>query len=421
MDNLLSDRANVSRYYEDFSFKNLEICNSKPYDAEQNPLGYVNMGTSVNNICDDLLHPVLNDISKFDFDALENNEEPNTLRLREAMAKMMTEFLETYEPVSPDNLFCFNGVTSCMDLLAHCLADPGEVFLVPTPMYGRTYSNFMQRSFVEIHPIPVFTDDGEEPGLTMEKIICAYNSAVIVDNVVRGIFLINPNNPLGDIYSPKLLMDIMLFCSEKSLHLIVDEIYAMSVFSEEEKFRSILSFPSIPDPDRTHVLYGLSKDFGLAALRVGVIHTKCKQLQKCLTQLYPFHSIPYSVKENVATILEELEWCRYYINIYKRRLAVYYNVCVNGLRKKGVEVRKCHAGHFLWVDLRHLCAKSFDGEKQLFNYFMNTFRLYIGPGEEFFCDDPGWFRIVFTQRPANLEEGLKRFTAALNSYEPPKK
>lgn len=420
MNKLLSERANVSRYYEDFSFKNLEICNSNPYDAEQNPLGYVNMGTSVNNICDDLIYPVMNDICRFNFHELENNEELGTLRLREAMAKMMTEFLETSEPVSPNNLFCFNGVTSCTDLMAHCLADPGEVFLAPTPMYGRTYTDFIQRSLVEILPIPVFTDDGKDPGLTMEKIINAYESAIIVDNVVRGIFLISPNNPLGDIYSPGLLMDIMSFCSENSLHLVVDEVYAMSVFSEEEKFYSILKFPRVPDPDRTHVLYGLSKDFGLAGLRVGVIHTKCEQLQKCLTQLSHFQCIPYSIKQNVATLLENLEWCRYYISTYKRRLAVFYNVCINGLLQNGVKVRKCRAGHFLWVDLRYLCAKSFDRERELFNYFLKNFRLYIGPGQEFFCDEPGWFRIVFTQRIANLEEGLKRFTSALN-LEPPKK
>lgn len=417
MDNLLSERAEVSRDYEDFSFKILEICNRNPYDAELNPLGYVNIGTSENNICDDLLYPVLNDICRWNFDELQCDEDSSTLRLRKAIADIMTEFLESHEPVSPDNLFCFNGVTSCIDLMAHYLADPGEVFLVPTPMRGRTYTDFMQRSFVEILPIPVFTDDGEEPGLTMEKIICAYKSAVIVNNVVRGIFLINPNNPLGDIYSPELLMDIMSFCCKNSLHLIVDEVYAMSVFSKEENFYSILSFPRLPDPDRTHVLYGLSKDFGIAGLRVGIIHTKCKQLQNCLTQHSVFQSIPYSVMKNVATLLENLQWCRYYIKTYKKRLAVYYDVCVKCLQNADIKVRKCTAGHFLWMDLRHLCEKSFEGERRLFHYFLNNFQLYIGPGEEFFCDEPGWFRIVITQRPANLEEGLKRFTKALKSYE----
>lgn len=48
------------------------------------------------------------------------------------------------------------------------------------------------------------------------------------------------------------------------IHFISDEIYALSIFTDEDEpssrppFRSVLSLPH-PDPDRTHVLWGLSK------------------------------------------------------------------------------------------------------------------------------------------------------------------
>ena len=38
----------------------------------------------------------------------------------------------------------------------------------------------------------------------------------------------------------------------------------------------------LPDPSRTHVLWGLSKDFGLAGFRMGFIHSHNKDLIRCL-------------------------------------------------------------------------------------------------------------------------------------------
>ena len=52
----------------------------------------------------------------------------------------------------------------------------------------------------------------------------------------------------------------LLFLScRKQLHVIMDEIYALSVFNSSASFRSVLSLPDIPDPQRTHLVWGISK------------------------------------------------------------------------------------------------------------------------------------------------------------------
>ena len=43
------------------------------------------------------------------------------------------------------------------------------------------------------------------------------------------------------------------------IHVIFDEVYALSVFEEDSHFHSILSIKNLPDPDRTHFLWGFSK------------------------------------------------------------------------------------------------------------------------------------------------------------------
>lgn len=50
------------------------------------------------------------------------------------------------------------------------------------------------------------------------------------------------------------------------IHLIVDEIYAFSVHDKDTQFNSVLGMPSLPDPQRTHVLWGFSKVSGFILL-----------------------------------------------------------------------------------------------------------------------------------------------------------
>ncbi|GIY99882.1 putative inactive 1-aminocyclopropane-1-carboxylate synthase-like protein 2 [Caerostris extrusa] len=102
----ISNRAEILRNWEDFLLKYMNICNEDEYDEISNP---------------------------------NYREGYGTLRLRKALAAVMTEFLNTHQPVDPENLICVAGVTACIDVLAHCLADPGEVILTQHRYMGELY------------------------------------------------------------------------------------------------------------------------------------------------------------------------------------------------------------------------------------------------------------------------------------------
>ncbi|KAG8191696.1 hypothetical protein JTE90_016483 [Oedothorax gibbosus] len=417
----ISKRAETVRNWEDFLNKFMNICNHDEYDEEKNPEGYINLGTAVNNMCLDIILPKLtsSDVWTCNPAYLQYREGYGIMRLRKALAAVMTEFLATHEPVDPNNLFCFTGVTSCIDTLAHCLADRGEVILTPTPIYGRIRTDFMQRSGVKMWPIPIITHDNTEdfPILTVEKVKKAYDSAVSQNQVVRALFLINPNNPLGDICSPELLMDIFNFCQEHGLHVIVDEVYALSIFEGGQQFHSTLKFSNLPDKTRTHVLYGISKDFGIAGLRVGAVHTQCKALQNCLKQLSFFQNIPFPLMDIAARFIEDLDWCKSYIKENQKRLTEKFQSCVKRIKQMGLNVRQSEGGFFLWVDFRKVCgSESFDQEKLFFHYLMEKAKLYFVPGAELFCEQPGWFRLTFTNCPDHVNEGLNRLEEAVRNY-----
>lgn len=112
----------------------------------------------------------------------------------------------------------------------------------------------------------------------------------------------SPHNPLGKCYVSCLcffkcrfekfklifnpqpvetLKAIASFCNRHKLHLILDEIYAYSVFQNPSSldaipFTSILSLDlsTIIDTQLVHVMYGMSKDFCANGARLGVLASR---------------------------------------------------------------------------------------------------------------------------------------------------
>jgi 1-aminocyclopropane-1-carboxylate synthase len=82
---------------------------------------------------------------------------------------------------------------------------------------------------------------------------------------IRALLLCNPHNPLGKCYPVETLKALFMFCHRYSVHLISDEIYALSVFdvqgSKRTPFTSVLSIDptGLLRTDQIHVQYGMSK------------------------------------------------------------------------------------------------------------------------------------------------------------------
>ncbi|XP_076310605.1 1-aminocyclopropane-1-carboxylate synthase-like protein 1 isoform X2 [Tachypleus tridentatus] len=353
----LSKRAQAVLENENFLFQHMLLANSDLYDEKENPKGYINLGTADSNLSSDILIEKLNEegVWKFDHSLQQYFETRGILRLRTAMAKFMNHFFHPLDKIDPQNLFFFPGVASCINILAHCLADPGDVIISPTPVYPRIQPSLQQLSLVDMWPAQLTSTLREEEQfpfqLTLQRIEEEYQRATEAGKNVRGIILLNPNNPLGHVYSSEMVLDILNFCCSHRIHAIIDEVYALSVFDKNVKFKSTLTLP-VPDPERTHVLYGLSKDFALAGFRVGVIYTRNNSLHTVLKEGSSFISIPSSIMKISAYLLEDLQWCETFIKENCSRLAKACQLCKNKLEKLGLPVCESVGGFCLWVDFR---------------------------------------------------------------------
>lgn len=143
------------------------------------------------------------------------------------------------------------------------LCDPGNAILLATPYWsGLDISISVQNEAVVVPvPIPVVSN------LEDDDVIQLYKKALeLTTKRVSAVLICNPSNPLGHCYTPEFLEKLLAFCNSRHLHLISDEVYALSVHGDGSKFTSALSLRG--NVKNVYVIYGLSKDFGCSGIRL---------------------------------------------------------------------------------------------------------------------------------------------------------
>jgi 1-aminocyclopropane-1-carboxylate synthase len=224
---------------------------------------------------------------------------------------------------------------------------------------------------------------------------------------------------LGRCYPPSTLLAIHRFCTTHALHLIADEIYALSTFPSPgaHPFTSMLS---LPPSDTVHVTYGLSKDFGAAGLKIGALVTRNAALKKAVHAVLRFSATSGPSVALATAMLEDRAWCQWFVGEARRRIADACVFVTEALREEGVE---CYAGNsagfFVWVNLRKWlppqggdAMTGFEKECKLAERCVEG-GVFLQPGEEH-AVEPGWFRIVYTMEREVVQVGIRRLGKVLS-------
>jgi 1-aminocyclopropane-1-carboxylate synthase len=224
------------------------------------------------------------------------------------------------------------------------------------------------------------------------------------------------HQPPGRCYPPATLIALQQFCQKHKIHFISDEIYALSVFDSKESgahpFTSVFSVEQHIDPDRLHVIYGFSKDYGAPGLRLGALITRSEALRNAFTAMIRFHN-PSGASVAIATaMLQDTDWMDGFLATSRKRVEEAYMFITKRLGEMGVRYAEgTNAGLFVFVDLspwliedrgqgqeareQELARRAFDKG------------LGLQPGEEH-AREVGWFRLVYTLDRGIVDEGLRR-------------
>lgn len=206
----------------------------------------------------------------------------------------------------------------------------------------------------------------------------------------------------------------MQFCQKHRLHLISDEIYACSVFDSGEEpeatpFTSVLSLDTDQyiDPRYLTVTYGLAKDFCAPGLKVGAIVTRSASVSSAVSDCLRFASPSGASVALARAMLGDRQWRRAFIDKNRVELAGSYRRAASQLADIGVRVLPgSNAGFFVYVDLSPYLPEHRTPEWELARRLREA-GVFLHPCEEHSLK-PGLFRIVYSQDPRTVTEGIKR-------------
>lgn len=223
----------------------------------------------------------------------------------------------------------------------------------------------------------------------------------------RMLGLCNPHNPYGLTYTVEELDYIMKICEKYDLYIMNDEIWSDIIY-KDAKFNSIYSLGN-DRCDRVLSLFGYSKSFGLAGLRIGNLYCTNEDNFNRLVEASDVLSTAggaTSISQVAASAAMDKtkEWKAELIEhlMGNRDYAVDY---INN-EIPGLKAYKPMGTYLLYVDISEYGMSG----KDFTEYLKKEVKLAIVPGgHQFFGDQSeGHVRICFATSREILSEGLRR-------------
>lgn len=416
---LLSKIATDGGHGENSSyFDGWKAYDSDPYHPTGNPDGVIQMGLAENQLCFDLIEEWVVNNPKASICTAEGagdfkdtaifQDYHGLPEFREGVANFMAKVRGDRVRFDPDRIVMSGGATGAHEMLVFCLADPGDAFLVPTPYYPGFDRDLRWRTGVQLVPVPC--ESSNHFKITGDALEAAFRRAKDANIRVKGLLITNPSNPLGTILDKSTMRDILSFITRNNIHLVLDEIYAATVFSQP-RFTSIAEIveqergSNSINTDLIHIVYSLSKDLGFPGFRVGIVYSYNDAVTSCARKMSSFGLVSTQTQHLLAAMLSDNDFVGKFVAESGKRLAKRHEDFTKGLAQVGIGSLESNAGLFFWMDLRRLLKEPTpEAELALWKVIVHEVKLNVSPGVSFHCSEPGWFRVCF----ANMDDDTMR-------------
>jgi aspartate/methionine/tyrosine aminotransferase len=332
-----------------------------------------------------------------------------SLPFRAAAAGFLSAHL-TGRPVDPDHLGVSAGATGVIEMTAFLLADPGDVAVIPAPCYPVYRKDIGNMAGVERYDLVTHEELSEVahgPVLDVGHLDRALQELSSQGRRFRMLILTAPDNPTGAIYTAERLERIADWCIEHEIHLVVNEIYGLSLidtshpaleadYVDPEPF---ISFGQIMDDrrsDRLHLIYALSKDLGISGFRTGLVYTHNAAFIRAYENLNLTHTVSNHTQWLLAHVLSDRDFMTGYVQRNQARLTEAYAIVVEAMRRAGIPYVPSRGSLFCWIDLSELLEDHSEaGELALWQRLFDETGVLLTPGVGFGHAGHGRFRVVY--------------------------
>lgn len=325
----------------------------------------------------------------------------------------LADFLSTHLTgcsVHPDHIGVSAGATSVIEMTAYLLADEGDVAVIPAPAYPVYRADLGNLSRVERYDLITHhhvTELRSGLPLSVKDLDRAKLEIEASGRRFRLLILTTPDNPTGGIYSEEQLRRVADWCERHDVHLIVNEIYGLSLidtghadlvedYDDPAPFVSFARLMEERRSDRLHLWYALSKDLGISGLRVGVLHSYNEALLTGYENVNLTHSVSNHTQWLLSRLLADADFMTGYVERNQERLTASYASVVRRLRELGIPYAPSRGSLFAWIDLSEFLDEPTEAaELKLWAEIFRVSRVLLTPGVGFGHSKAGLFRVVY--------------------------
>jgi aminotransferase len=318
-----------------------------------------------------------------------------TLELREAIAEKFEK--DNGIEVDPQTeVTVTSGSQEAMLIAALGFLNSGDEALILDPYYPACFEDTL---LAEAKPVTVPLDEETDYQIEMEAL-----ERKITDRT-KMIWMCNPSNPTGQVFSKRNLEIIAEVARKHNLIVFADEIYEKIVYNGA-KHVSLGSLPRMED--RTITLNGFSKAYAMTGWRIGYVAAG-EKLSATLRKLHYYAVLcpnAISQKAAVAALAGPQDCVQEMVKEYSRRRELVLNELD---RIRSLPYTKPKGAFYVFPNFT-----SYEKSDETFaTRLLKKAGVVTAPGSGFGKAGEGHLRISYSVSYEQVKEGMKRIRSFL--------
>lgn len=284
----------------------------------------------------------------------------------------------------------FGGKAGLVEL-PQCLANPGDVVLVPDPGYPDYWSG-VSLAEAEMVMMPLLEENQFLPDLTKIPEEAAKKAKLM--------FLNYPNNPTGAVADQAFFDEVITFAEKYNICVVHDFAYGSIGF---DGYRPVSYLQSERAKENGIEIYTLSKTFNMAGWRVAFAVGNPSVIKALnLLQDHLHVSLFGAVQEAAESALtESYEPALALSDIYEKRR----NTMIRAFNEAGWKVKAPHGSFFAWFKVPDgYSSESFS------DMLLEKAGVVVAPGIGFGESGEGYVRVALLADEDRIEEAASRLS-----------
>lgn len=320
-----------------------------------------------------------------------------TLTLKQAICHRLRE--DCNLEYTPDQIVVSSGAKHCLYLILRAMINPGDEVIIPIPAWV-SYSEMTKMT----GGVPVFIPCSEEASF---KVTAEQLEAAITEKS-KCVFINNPSNPTGMLYTEEELRALCEVCIKHDLYIIADEIYYKLLYDHAE----FVSIASLGEDIKKHTILvnGVSKSYAMTGWRIGYLAAD-QEIVKVISR-YVSHSTGNPSAPAQAAAVEALTASQDTAGTMRQAFEVRRSYLVEQLNLlPGISCLNPSGAFYVMVNIKQWIGKELYGEviqdeNQFASLLLQKGKVCLVPSAGFGIS--GFLRWSYAASMENIQEGVAR-------------